>query len=250
MQQKNNSGYIETSAIFMLSGVFLVIMLLVMLMPWKNVNWGKVQLKQPEIVTVMGEAKTQQQNQLARFTAGVNIVKEKKEDAVLEVNQKVVALIDSLKTFGIAPEDIKTQNLSVYQQQDLLKSTTKALWSVNNSIEIVLRDVNKTMDLTNLLNSSGANNVYGPNFGFDDTSAIQKTLFADAINDAKSKAEIIAKASGRKLGKVVVVNEGSNGGISPLYSAKADIGGLGGGAPVETGSATISQTVTVSFELQ
>ena len=236
--------------ILILGGSFVFILALVMLMPWQNVNWGKVQMVQSKLVTVTGEAKTQQQNQIARFTAGVNIVKEKKEDAVLEVNQKVTALIDSLKTFGIAPEDIKTQNLSVYQQQDYLKPTVKTLWSVNNSIEIVLRDVNKTTDLTNLLNASGANNVYGPNFGFDDTTAIQKTLFGEAIKDARVKAEIIAKAAGRKLGQVMVVNEGSNGGISPLYSTKADIGGLGGGAPVETGSATISQTVTVSFELK
>lgn len=231
-------------------GGVIVVLLLIMLMPWKNVNWGKVQQSSPELVTVTGEAKTQQKNQIARFSAGVNIVNEKKETAVNEVNQKVTALIESLKAFGIDKEDIKTQNLSVYQQQDMLKQTTKELWSVNNSIEIVLRDINKTADLTNLLNSSGANNVYGPNFGFDDTSAIQKTLFADAIKDARSKAEIIAKASGRKLGKVMVVNENGTSGISPLYLTKSDMGGLGGGAPVETGSATISQSVTVSFELK
>lgn len=250
MQHNKNWGCANVSPILILGGAFVVVLILVMIMPWKNVNWGKVQMTSPEVVTVTGEAKTQQKNQIANFTAGVNIVKEKKEDAVNEVNQKVTTLIESLKTFGIAPEDIKTQNLSVYQQQDMLKATTKELWSVNNSIEIILRDVSKTADLTNLLNSSGANNVYGPNFGFDDTSAIKKTLYGEAIQDAKTKAEIIAKAAGRKLGKVVVVNEGSSVGVSPLYYAKADLGGMGGGAPVEVGSATVSQSVTVSFELQ
>lgn len=249
MQQKNNLRFIDTGVILMLGGSFLVLLILVMVMPWRNVNWGKVQLISPETVTVTGEAKSQQKNQIANFTAGVNIVKEKKEDAVGEVNQKVAALIESLKAFGIAPEDIKTQNLSVYQQQDYLKPTATTLWSVNNSIEIVLRDISKTADLTNLLNSSGANNVYGPNFGFDDVSIIQKSLFGEAIEDAKIKAKIIAKASGRKLGKVVTVNENESNGVNPLFLAKENIGGLGGGTPVETGSATISQSVTVSFEL-
>lgn len=251
MKQKNNLGLANLSAILMLGGALAVVLILVMVMPWKNVNWGKMQLTQPEVVTVTGEAKSQQKNQIARFTAGVNIVKEKKEDAVAEVNQKIADLIESLKQFGIAPEDIKTQNLSVYQQQDYLKPTSVTLWSVNNSIEIVLRDINKTADLTNLLNTSGANNVYGPNFGFDDTSAIQKTLFDAAIKDAKSKAEVIAKAANRKLGKVVTVSEGGANGINPLYySARGDAGLGGGGAPVEAGSATISQSVTVVFELK
>ena len=237
--------------ILITGGVLVCSLVLVMLMPWKNVNWGKIQMAQPELVTVTGEAKTQQKNQIANFTAGVNIVKEKKEDAINETNQRVTVLIEALKIFGIAPEDIKTQNLSVYQQQDYLKPTGKQLWSVNNSVEIVLRDVNKTADLTNLLNISGANNVYGPNFGFEDISVVQKTLFAGAIKDAKSKAEIIAKAAGRKLGKVVNVNENAGSGINPIFYAKSDLGGIGGaGVPAQTGSATITQSVSVSFELE
>lgn len=236
--------------VLILGGVIVGSLVLVMLMPWKNVNWGKIQMSQPELVTVTGEAKTQQKNQIAHFTAGVNIVNEKKEDAVNETNQKIAALIESLKNFGIASQDIKTQNLSVYQQQDYLKPTSKQLWSVNNSIEIVLRDITKTADLTNLLNSSGANNVYGPNFGFDDTSVIQKTLFNDAVKDAKSKAEIIAKAAGRKLGKVVTVTENGGSGVVPIYYAKAEMGGVGGGVSAETGTGAITQSVLVSFELQ
>lgn len=236
--------------ILTVAGVSSLLFLIILLLPWKLFNLGKVRMDQPNIVTVIGQAESQQKNQIATFTAGVNIVKANKDQAINEVNQKVNDLINSLKEFGISENDITTQTLSVYQQQDYQKSTTdKNLWSVTNSIEITLRNIDETSALTDLLNKSGANNVYGPNFRFEDTSVIQKSLFTKAIMDAKSKAEIMAKASGRRLGKILSVTEGNNGGVNPYYALRSDMGGMGGSA-VEIGSATINQSVTVVFELK
>ncbi len=68
------------------------------------------------------------------------------------------------------------------------------------------------------------------------------------MTDAKEKAEIIAKASGRKLGKVLTVTEGSAGSnLLPMYAAKE---GMGGGASVEPGTSTVSKSMTVTFELK
>ena len=47
-----------------------------------QMNWGKVRWLPAEIVTVTGEAKSQQKNQIASFTAGVDAVNDKKEEAV------------------------------------------------------------------------------------------------------------------------------------------------------------------------
>jgi uncharacterized protein YggE len=108
--------------------------------------------------------------------------------------------------------------------------------------------VSKTQELVDLLNKSGANNVYGPNFRIEETNEAEKGLVDSAMTDAKEKAEIIAKSAGRKLGKVMNVSEGSGGVSYPMYSAKAD--GLGGGAAAEPGTSTISKILTVTFELK
>jgi len=225
--------------------VLVVVVLALFLLSMKNIEWGKLRWLQAETITVTGEAKSTQKNQIASFTAGVNIIKDKKEDAVNEVNQKINDLIKAVKNFGIPEADIKTQNVSVYQQQEI----NNKQWVVNNSIEITLRDVDKANQLTDLLNASGANNVYGPNFRMDDTSAVEKTLYDGAIKDAKDKAEIIAKAAGRKLGKVIDVSEGA-GGTNQIYPmmAKSDAA-VGGGAATEIGTETVSQSLTVVFEI-
>jgi uncharacterized protein YggE len=216
------------------------------ILPWKNINWGKVEMSSSQVVTVIGEAKTQQKNQIATFNAGVNVFSDKKETAISEVNTKINELVDAIKKFGIPEDDIKTQNMSVYQQQDPnLTKSKNGQWIVNNSIEITLRDLDKANALTDLLNRSGANNVYGPNFRIDDTNTVSKTLYNDAMKDAREKAEIIAKSSGRTLGKVIGVSEGagSTNGIYPLY--KDGMGGAG----AEIGSQTVAQHLTVTFEL-
>jgi len=218
-----------------------------------KMDWGKIKWQTAETVTVNGEARTVQKNQMASFSAGVDAVADRKDDAAKEVNSKMEALIKAVKGFGIKTEDIKTQSLSYYQSEESywdngVQKSRKGQWRVSSSMEITLREVDRASVLADLLAGSGATNVYGPNFQFDDTSKIKRDLFDKAITDAKEKAEIVARAAGRKLGKVISVTEGSGAGnIYPLYSRGAE---GGGGAPMEVGSGTVSQTVTVVFELK
>jgi uncharacterized protein YggE len=66
--------------------------------------------KMESTISVTGEARSKQKNQLATFNAGVNLVKDKREDATNEMNSKMKALSESLKTFGIKSEDIKIKH--------------------------------------------------------------------------------------------------------------------------------------------
>ncbi len=210
-------------------------------------------LRQGRTVTVTGMAQSQKTNEIARFTAGVNAVNDNKEKAVAEVGEKVTALIQSVKQFGIADKDIQTQNMNIYQTQEQYyeggsQKQRLGQWNVSNTIEITLREVGKAQELTDLLSKSGANNVYGPNFSIDEGSNKDMGLTEEAIKDARTKAAAMAQASGAKLGKVLAVSEGGSSANYPVYSMKAE--GMGGATPVEPGSTTVSKSVTVTFELR
>ncbi|MFA6250827.1 MAG: SIMPL domain-containing protein [Candidatus Shapirobacteria bacterium] len=218
-----------------------------------SVRWGKIEWGQPETVTVTGEARSQQTNQIATFTAGVNVTNDNKDQAVKEVNQRVEAIIASVKQFGIKAEDIKTQNINIYQedQEYIDKGVRKyrpGQWRVGNNIEIVLREVSKAAQLADLLASSGATTMFGPNFTFDNTNQAERELFGEAMEDAKEKAESLAKLAGRRLGKVINVNEGGGGMDFRPMAVKEGMGGAG--VPVEPGSTTVSKTLTVVYELR
>lgn len=230
-----------------------LILLSVFLIPWDRVNWGTISLLPASTVTVTGEAKSQQTTQIATFTAGVTAINDDKQKAVDEVNQKVEALITSVKEFGIPVEDIKTQNLSVYQQEEPVtvggrQRSTPGQWRVSNDVMITVRDVAKTAALADLLTASGATNVYGPNFAVDDTQKAEVELVDQAIKNAREKAVAIAAASGQEVGKVITVSESGVSSPIPLYAAR-DMGG-GGGTPIEPGSQTVYKSLTVTFELK
>ena len=245
MNTKNNKSLI----------ILVVILLALFFLPMNKIEWGKIRWQEPETITVTGEAKSIQKNQRASFSAGVDSVLVDKDKAVKEVNTKVEELIKVVKNFGIPEEDIKTQSLSVYQQEESyyeegVQRNRKGQWRVSNSIEIVLREVGKASELATLLTSSGATNVYGPNFSFEDTSEAKKDLFKAAMDDAKEKAAMLAKASGREIGKVVSIVEGGNYSSSPFSAVKMNEGMGGGGSPIEIGSETVNQSLTVVFELE
>jgi uncharacterized protein YggE len=224
------------------------------LLPWRMVNWGAIEWAPPSTVTVTGEANSDQPNQIASYTAGVNEISDNKDQAIATVNTKIQAIINAAKGFGIPEADIKTQNINVYQMQEQYyaeggsQKQRPGQWQVNNTIEVKLREVERAGDLANVLTQAGANQLYGPNFQLDDTREAQAELLVEAIDDARSKAEKIAAGSGRTLGKVISVSEGGAPGIIVPY-ARMEAGG-GGGVPTQPGTGTVYSSVTVIFELR
>lgn len=225
--------------------------------PWKNIEWGKLVQMPVQQVAVSGEAKKQVANQIAQFSAGVNVIKDKREEATNEINTKMTALTESLKKFGVTGADIKTTSLNYYQNQEEyydngVRKYRPGQWNVSSNIEIKLREIAKANDLAALLASSGANNVYGPNFMLDDTKEAEKELVTEAMNNARDKAEALAKASGRTLGKVISVSESGASNIYPVMYAKGDMGGggMGGGPSLEPGSGMVYKYLNVVFELK
>jgi uncharacterized protein YggE len=226
--------------------------------PWKDITWGRILLGNEGVVTVTGYAEADQKNQVAQFSAGVNAINDSKELAVNEVNRKMAEVLKSVKSLGIDPVDIKTQQVNVYQMQenvspDVMGGRVKlGQWNASNTIEITLRDVNKASQLADTLTVSGATNVYGPNFQLDSSKKAGDSLLEAAVADARQKASLMARSGGTTLGRVISITEGGQAPSAyPLTmraeSAKMD---LGTPTPVEVGTTTVTKTVTVVWSLK
>lgn len=202
-------------------------------------------------ITVTGEAKEQIANQMARFNVNVTQTNKDKDTAVEAVNREMGEIIKAVKDFGIADKDLTTQNVSVYEidQPEILiypprpRSGEKE-WQASNSLEIILRDVNQASVLTDLLQGFPLAQVSGPNLDLDDTRAAEADVSVQAVQDARDKAEKIAAAAKRKLGKVIRVSEGDANQPLPVLERATSA------APIEAGSFELSKTVTVVFELK
>jgi len=204
-------------------------------------------------ITVTGSAIRQQTNQLASFNATVNSKNADKATAVSEVTKKSEKLMADLKQFGIADSDLKTQSLNIYRDQvpyyvNGVQQYKDGDWNASISVDITLRDLSKSSDLTDLLAKSDTSNIYGPSYSLNEGESDKTVLLKTAFDNAKTKADSLAGGMGMKTGKVISVVEGSDY-SSSIYPLK--VGGMGaGGSGMEPGSSSVSSTLTVTFELR
>ena len=94
--------------------------------------------------------------------------------------------------------------------------------------------------------AAGANTVYGPSLSRSDADALYRQALAKAVDDAKARAEILAKAAGRSLGRVTAIAE--SGSATPVpYAAKASA--AQDSTPVVSGPEETTASVSITFEL-
>lgn len=213
--------------------------------PW---GWGSITFRPAQTVTVVGTSTEQQQNNEASFSVSVNEYNQDREAAVTLVNETIDTIIEDVVAFGISREDIKTESVSISRLDDPYRPEVSGQWSAGNTLTITLRDAARVNELSDLLTSSGATNVYGPNFRIAEQSNSEDELLQSAIENAREKAESIAVSSGVELGKVLTVDETMSGG-GPIYPMMDRAMG-GGGSGLELGTTTISKSVQVTFELK
>jgi len=208
-------------------------------------------------ITVVGTGKASGTPDVANINIGVETVAASVQQAVDDNKAKMTTLLDALKSLGIADKDIQTSNYSVYTERQPVPVPNgkgdqgPVSYHVNNQVNVVVRDVNKLGDVLDKVVAAGANNIYGVNFSVADTSKLQADARAKAIEDAKSRAESLAKLAGVTLGDVMNVSE-IIGGSGPIYgvmdSAKMGLGG--GGAPIQPGELEVNMSVQVTFAIK
>jgi len=132
--------------------------------------------------------------------------------AVKELNTKTDRLIAQLQTVGFKKEDIKTTDFSVSKNM---------VWENNTNIDkgYIARQ-NITVEFQNTKEKIGAiinsfmnseNEVhFAFHFTLSDTkeTLVKNELLTLTVNDAQSRAEVIAAASKQKLGKIKHISYG------------------------------------------
>lgn len=204
-------------------------------------------------MSVVGEGKVEVVPDTASVELGISVMN---LDSVEKVEQKISqtnnAILAALLKLGIKKEDVKTSNYSInpeYNYEDKIGKISG--YTGNVTITVKIKDVKKSPQVISEATKSGANQVYGLSFSVENPSAYREKARNKAIENAKEQAQKMASALGIKLGKVTNIIESTPNNSSPIY-AKAlsqDSYGAGGvSANFETGSQTITSTVTLYFE--
>lgn len=206
------------------------------------------------VLVVYGEGEVTIKPDIAYINVGVETLEDDAKKAQ-DVNKATMTkVIAKLKSMGIDEKDIKTANYSVEQEIDYSNNKRRLLgYRVYNTVKITVREIDKVGEILNAAYSEGANNIYGISFDVADRSEIYRQALEKAIDDAKGKAEVMAKQAGVKIGKPVGIYEGHQQDI--IYGRNAGMKQMMdmdtmeySSVPMETGELEIRADVTVEYQ--
>jgi uncharacterized protein YggE len=158
-------------------------------------------------------------------------------------------VFQAVQQSGVARRDIQTTGLSVKPVYGYPNNGRAVIsgYNVTQSMSVLVRslpDAGKTM--TAAVKAGGnASRLHDVRLQISDEAALQRRARADAIDQAKLKAEQYAAAAGRGLGEVTSVREvHASATIAPTVfrAAAAD---AGGSVPIRAGASDLRVTVKV-----
>ena len=209
-----------------------------------------------EGITVQGQGQSDGTPDVMRLNLSVDVTRSTIQGALDASNSAVTKVMSALRQKGVAQKDIQTTGLSIDRVYTYPKNAAPRLrgYHVGNSVQAKIRDL-KNAGKTISASATAAGNAVRINdisFDLQDNVALLKSARDAAMADAKTKAEQYANASGRRLGKVVVITEQQQ----PSYpSFPAPIGGSvsagsGGSSfvPISAGVQQVTVQVTVVYE--
>jgi uncharacterized protein len=202
----------------------------------------------PAAISVTGEATVSAPPDLAQVDAGVTSDAKTAREASDANNAAMGKVLSALKGAGIAEKDYQTARLSLQPQYPANRSGPSPIvgYRASNRVTVRVRDVTKLASLIDTLVGAGANDIGGINFMVSQASKLLDDARAQAVADARRKAEIYAKAAGVTLGAPLSISE--EGSPGPVFRAK--MAAPMAIAPVAQGEETLAVTVNVSWAIK
>jgi uncharacterized protein YggE len=183
---------------------------------------------------------------------GVSATDSDPRKAMAGVSTASAKLTAGLKAAGIAEKDLQTGGVQLQPQYNY-RATPAKLTGYQASVNVVAKteNVDKVGDVIVAGTEAGATTVGGVSFDLSEDNPARYSASANAVADARKRAEAMAKAAGRSLGEVVSMGQPQQVQSPVAYRAigaaySADAARL----EVQPGQLTAGETVNVTFALK
>lgn len=203
-------------------------------------------------VSFTGQGKVIYEPDVAKIDLGVKVdKKEKAEDALIELNQKIKKIISAIEKVGIEKGDIQTQSYTLTPNYDTVDDVRKlAGYDANQIIIVKVRNINDQSDrpseIIKAASKAGVNQINNISFEPSDIERLKQEARIKAIVDAKKKASDLSGKIGIELDKIIGWWESYEPYAASPYYGRGGIGG-GGEASVPSGYKEIIVDVSISY---
>ena len=204
-------------------------------------------------VSVQGASQVDTLPDQAQINIGIVTTNKTAEEAQLENSVLANSVQTKLFLMGVPEGKLQTTQYAVYpiHNEEIGQKTPSIIgYRVSHTLTVIMDDMTKIGTVIDTALSAGANQVLGISFKKRDETQLKTKALQEAVKEATAKAEAIAEASGRKLGKIVTVQENGVSVHLPDYTQRYMLKANGAPTPILPGSIRVNGTVSMVFELQ
>ncbi len=175
-----------------------------------------------DTIAVRGVAQQEVAPDMAYVTLGININADTVEEAryqAAETNKKVRRTLLGL---AITENNIQSSSYNLYPNYENINGKNKQRgYTLNTTLKIKVDDLKKLGEVIDKTVQEGVTGVSQVNFALSEQSNVQRQLLAAAVDNARTKATIVANAGGRKLGEMLSADINDYSGETIIIDAAA-----------------------------
>ncbi len=203
-------------------------------------------------ITVTGEGRTDAAPDMATIRLGVMTEAEDARQAISDNSAAMAAVLDRLRTAGIADRDLQTSNFTVQPRWEQRPGRDRAEvtgFVAQNMLSVRVRDLPKLGAILDEVASDGANTFEGVSFSLAEPRPAEDAARRDAVADARRKAELYADAAGVELGPLLSLSEQMRFQGPVMMDAAAPMRMAAESVPIAEGEVSVLATVTMDFAI-
>jgi len=206
------------------------------------------------IISFTGEGKISTKPDMAFVDFSVVTQGVQLADVQNKNSEKMNKVAEFLKSFGVEEKDIKTTNYNLYPQYTYENNRIPQImgYQISQTLSVKIKQLDKVGEVMEKVVGMGVNQVNSLYFGVENDEEIKEQARKMAIDNAKEKAEKLAKELGIRLGKLTNFYENTSGYPVPMYDSYKAVGmGGGAGSPnIQTGENEIIVNITLNYEVK
>ncbi len=231
-------------------------------------NFGRPSAAATDTITVSGNGQATLAPDVAHISFMVQNTSPTVAEAQAATTKQANAALAFVKAQGVADKDVKTLSYNISPQYSYANPCTAGVvcpvyngtpkitgYEVSETVQVTMRDLSAVGALLSGLGQLSVQNISGPDFALDDPTAGDDVARADAINNAKAQAQLLANQLGVHLGKIVSFDESSGGTIYPMAYSMDSLASGGAKAAtqppsVPAGQNTYNASVSITYEIR
>lgn len=209
------------------------------------------------VITVTGQGEMTISPDVAYVSLGIRTEAETAKDAQAAnaaAYEKLRAVL--FDKYKLAAKDVQTSGFRVQPEYSYTERDPKIKgYSATQMLQVTYRDLDNLGTFLDAASAAGANQIEGVRFSTEKGQEYELQVIQKAMDNAKAKADAIAKYAGKEIKSIVAVNQGGGVAVPSQYSnialmeaKSAAMDAAGSPTSISTGELKVTTNVTVQYQ--